>query len=131
MRTMNKIVIIGRVGRDPELRTSQSGVNWLNLAVATNRPKKDGATWIEETDWHTVKVFGKEAETMMKIVKRGALVAVEGSVSYDRWTSSDGQKQNTTRILADRVSLLSSPADREVDAPAATEATQASIEAPF
>ena len=107
MRTLNRIVIIGRVGRDPELRVASSGGSvWCTLSVATNRPRRDGDQWIEETDWHHVRVFGREAEYVNKHIRKGALVAVDGGVTYDKWTGPDGAKHSHTRILADRVSLL-------------------------
>jgi single-strand DNA-binding protein len=134
MRTMNKVVLIGRLGRDPELRTSQGGVHWSTLSIATSRPRKEGNNWVEETDWHVVKVFGKEAENLIKVLRRGALVAVEGSISYEKWTTAEGVKQTSTRIMADRVSLLASAPEREAASPAeapADTSESAVMDAPF
>jgi hypothetical protein len=83
---MNKIVLIGRVGRDPELRTSASGVTWSTLSVATNRPKKAGDAWIEETDWHIVKVFGKDAENLTL----GADLAAAGTYKPEKLPAPSG-----------------------------------------
>lgn len=117
MRTVNLAMIVGRVGRDPELRTGKSGVPWLQLSVATNRGRKDGDTWTDVTDWHDVRVLGREAETCARIVGKGALVSVQGALTYDTWTGGDGARHTKARIVADRVTLLSSPAER----PAATD----------
>jgi len=115
MRTLNKVVVVGRVGRDPEMRISAGGVKWGVLSVATNRARKDGDSWIEETDWHNVKVFSKDAEYAEKNIKRGALVYVDGSVQYDRWTTKEGEKRTSTRILADRIGILQMPVTKPVD----------------
>jgi single-strand DNA-binding protein len=113
MRTLNRIVLIGRLGQDPEVRTPASGTgqSWGSFPIATTRNRRDGnGGWTEETDWHGVKVFGKEAEYCQRNLRKGALVSVEGTVVQERWTGNDGTKNVTARILADRVSLLSQPA---------------------
>ena len=86
--------------------------------MATSRYRKDGEGWTEETDWHQVKVFGREAEYCQKNMRKGALVSVEGSVVQDRWTRPDGAKHVASRILADRVALLHGYCD---DAPVSDE----------
>jgi single-strand DNA-binding protein len=120
MRTLNKILLAGRLGRDPEIRQPNhpGGTPWGVLSIATNRARRapDGS-WIEETDWHQVKVFGREAEYAVRVLRKGALVSVEGTVTYSKWQGADGQKHVSARILADRIGLLANPnADRAVQA---------------
>jgi single-strand DNA-binding protein len=127
MRTVNKITLVGRLGRDPEIRESKAGMPWGTLAVATNRNRKKNNEWVEETDWHSVRIFGSTAEYAKKSLKKGALVHVAGVVAYEKYTDPQGEKHVTARILADEVNLLVQPTPRavEVDEPAATEAATA------
>ena len=106
MRTMNKITLIGRLGRDPELKLAQNGTHWTTLAVATNRNRKDGDKWVEETDWHQVKCFGKDAEYAGKYFKKGSVVSIEGEVHYETWQDKDNGKRWSAKVYADRVGLV-------------------------
>ncbi len=106
MRGMNRVMLIGNVGRDFELRESKGGQPWGTMSLATGRSKRDGDLWVEETDWHTVKVFGTNAERCHKLVRKGALVAVEGTIHYEKWTGQDGIGRTAARVLADRVTFL-------------------------
>jgi len=107
MRSLNRIVLIGRLGRSPEIRQSAKGGSpWGLLSVATSRPRKSGDAWVEDTDWHHVKVFGKEADYCERVLQTGALIAVEGTLVYEKWKDAEGNKRNATRVLADRISLL-------------------------
>ncbi len=107
MRSMNRLFVIGRLGRVPEIRqSSPGGVRWGLLSVATSRSRKSGDAWVEETDWHQVKVFGKEADYCERVLQKGALIAVEGTVVYEKWKDAEGKRNSATRILADRISLL-------------------------
>ena len=110
MRGLNKVVIIGNLGSDPELRTAKGGgVPWSTLSVATGRARKQDGQWVEETDWHAVRVFGRTAEQVAQYLRKGALVGVEGTLVYDRWTADDGTPRKTARVLADKVSFLDKP----------------------
>lgn len=106
MKSLNTITLIGRLGRHPEVRTSKSGSPWCKLAVATNRRRKDGDSWKEETDWHQVKVFGAEAERCGQWLRSGSLVSIEGSMSYDRWEDDEGKTRVAAAILANKVGFL-------------------------
>lgn len=99
----NKVILIGRLGRDPELRVSQSGSSFANFTLATN----DGFGDNKRTDWHNVTAFGKTAESICKFLKKGSICALEGRIQYDSY-EKDGVKKNTTKILADHVTFLSS-----------------------
>ena len=107
MRGVNRLIVVGRLGQDPELRTSKAGNPWCTFNVATNRSRKSGEQWVEETDWHRVKVFGTQAERCHEFLRRGSMVSVEGAVTCEQWTDDEGIKRSATRILAERVGFLS------------------------
>ncbi|MBQ7738177.1 MAG: single-stranded DNA-binding protein, partial [Desulfovibrionaceae bacterium] len=109
---LNKAMIIGRLGRDPELRYTQSGVPVTTLNVAT------GETYIdrdgnknEVTEWHRVSVFQRQAENCVKFLRKGSLVFVEGSLQTRKWQDQQGQDRYTTVIKALRVTFLERKSD--------------------
>lgn len=106
MRGMNRIVIVGRLGQDPELRHSKNGTPWCTMSVATNRSRKDGDQWIDETDWHEVKVFGDDAERSHRKLRKGSVVAVDGSLIYETWKDEAGNRRRKPRIVASRVQFV-------------------------
>ncbi|MCB9675369.1 MAG: single-stranded DNA-binding protein [Alphaproteobacteria bacterium] len=112
MRGLNKIVLIGRLGNHPELRTAKDGGAWCSLSVATDRLKKEGDEWKTDTDWHQVRVFGKDAERCGQMLRSGSLVSVEGRMTYDHWQDEEGKKRFSARVLADRVGFLSDLRER-------------------
>ena len=112
MQGLNKIVLIGRLCSHPELRTGKSGTAWCNLSVATDRNRKEGDEYKKETDWHHVRVFGRDAERCEQMLRSGSLVSVEGRMTYDKWEDDDGKKRVSPRIIADRVGFLSDLRDR-------------------
>lgn len=105
MRGLNRTMLIGHLGRDPETRTGKSGLPWTSFSLATGRSTKEGDRWVETTDWHRVKVFGGQAELCDRFLRKGSMVAVEGSIVYDTW-EKDGVRRTTTAIHADRVTFL-------------------------
>ena len=104
---LNKAMIIGNLGRDPEVRYTQSGTAVTNFSVATNRKwrGKDGQLQ-EQTEWHRVVVFGRQAENCGKYLSKGRQVYVEGRLQTREW-EKDGQKRQTTEIVALTVQFLS------------------------
>ena len=106
MRGMNRIVIVGRLGQDPELRHGKTGTAWCSFAVATNRSRKDGENWIEETDWHDIKVYGEDAERSQRRLRKGSVVAVDGSLIYETWVDEHQARRRKPRIIATRVQFL-------------------------
>jgi single-strand DNA-binding protein len=101
---LNKALIIGNLTRDPEVKALPSGINVATFSVATNRVWKDknGAKQ-ENTDFHNVVVFGRQAETVGQYLKKGASVLVEGRMQTRSWDAQDGTKKYRTEIVADRV----------------------------
>lgn len=117
-------MLIGRVGADPELRQARNGSAWGSFSVATHRSRKEGDAWVEETDWHDVRVFGEDAERCHKRLKRGSVVAVEGTLVYDVWTDEQGVKRRKPRVVASRLQFLADLRPSEAvagDRPAAEE----------
>ena len=99
MASVNKVILIGNVGRDPEIRYMQSGEPIANFSLATSErwTGKDGQKQ-ERTEWHRVEVFGKTAQVVRDYVTKGKPIYIEGSIRYEEWTDKDGNKRNTTRI---------------------------------
>lgn len=107
MRGLNKVILIGRLGKDPEVRESQSGnAKWGSFSLATHRGIRRGDQWQEETDWHRITCFGALAEQCGSFLQKGALVAVEGSVQNDNWTTEEGTRHYATTIIAEGVTFL-------------------------
>lgn len=106
MRGMNRIVLVGRLGRDPELRQGKGGGAYSTLSLATSRNRRDGDQWVEETDWHDVRVFGDDAERCVRRLRKGSVVAVDGAMVYDTWTDDSGQKRRSARVAASRVQFV-------------------------
>ena len=99
MASVNKVILIGNVGRDPEIRYTQSGEPIANFTLATNEVWNDKSGQKQErTEWHRVEVFGKTAQVVRDYVTKGRPVYIEGSIRYEEWTDKDGNKRNTTRV---------------------------------
>src|SRR6267154_4164919 len=101
---INKAMIFGNLTRDPELRALPSGMNVVNFSVATNRTFKDrDGKKQEQTDFHNVVVFGRQADTVNQYLKKGSSVFVEGRMQTRSWDGKDGEKKYRTEVVADRV----------------------------
>ena len=99
MSTVNKVILIGHLGRDPEIRYTQAGEPIANFSLATNDVWTDKSGQRQErTEWHRVEIFGKAAQVAKEYLSKGRSVYVEGSLRYDEWTDKDGNKRNTTRV---------------------------------
>ena len=111
---LNKVMIIGRLGRDPELRYTQSGSPVASLYIATDESYTDReGNKVDRTEWHRVSVFQRQAENCANYLTKGSLVFVEGSLQTRKWQDQQGQDRYTTEIKAQRVQFL----DRKGDAP--------------
>ncbi len=100
---INKVMIFGNITRDPELRAMPSGMNVCNFSVATNRVFRDrDGKKQEQTDFHNIVVFGRQADTVAQYLKKGSSVYVEGRLQTRSW-EKEGQKQYRTEVVADRV----------------------------
>jgi single-strand DNA-binding protein len=99
MASVNRVILIGNLGRDPEMRYTQGGEPIANFSLATNETWTDRSGKKQErTEWHRVEVFGKAAQVAGEYLTKGRQVYVEGSIRYDEWTDKDGNKRNSTKI---------------------------------
>jgi single-strand DNA-binding protein len=106
--SVNKAIIVGNLGKDPEVNYTQSGKAVCNLSVATNEKWKDKSGQKQErTEWHRVVVFGNQAENCGKYLAKGRQVYVEGRIQTKKWEDNDGNTKYTTEIVAQSVQFLS------------------------
>ena len=106
MKDLNFILLEGRCGKDAEVRNGADGtpsVVTFSLATASSHKDKSTQEWIEDTEWHNVKVFGRGASYAANAVRKGCSVRVTGRVHYNSFTGADGVKRTSTEIIADNV----------------------------
>ena len=123
MGSVNKVILVGNLGRDAELRYTPGGAAVATLNMATTEVWNDkGGQRQEKTEWHRVVVWGKQAESLSEYLTKGKQIYIEGRLQTRQWDDKDGNKRYTTEIRADRVTLLgggggarSSGASRSVD----------------
>jgi single-strand DNA-binding protein len=108
MASINKVILIGNLGRDPEVRYTPSGAAVCNVTLATSRNWKDKATGdkVEETEWHRVVFYDRLAEIAGEYLKKGRSVYVEGRLKTRKWQDKDGVEKYTTEIVADNMQML-------------------------
>ncbi|MBK7794010.1 MAG: single-stranded DNA-binding protein [Betaproteobacteria bacterium] len=108
MASVNKVILIGNLGADPETRFLPSGESVCNLRMATTEKWKDKATgdMKEATEWHRISLFGRQAEIAGEYLKKGSSAYIEGSLRTRKWQDKEGRDQYTTEIRADRIQLL-------------------------
>lgn len=113
--SLNRVMLIGRVGRDSEMRYTQSGAAVTNFSLATNYVRRDPTSGdqVPETDWHNIVTWEKLAEICGQFVTKGRRVYVEGRLRIRSWEGQDGQKHQRTEIVANQVILLDSNRQRE------------------
>jgi single-strand DNA-binding protein len=105
MTGLNKVLLIGRIGKDPDIFTFENGNKKMSLTVATNENYRDRNSneWIEQTEWHNVVGYGYLPE---KNLVKGDLVYVEGKIKTRKWQDKDGNDRYTTEIVAEKINLL-------------------------
>ncbi len=108
MASVNKVILVGNCGRDPEIRYLPSGqaVANVTLATSTRRKDKNSGEMIEDTQWHRITFFDRLAEIAGEYVKKGNPIYVEGRLKYGKFTNKDGVEQNTCDIIATEMQLL-------------------------
>lgn len=105
--TVNKAIIVGNLGRDAEIRNTNSGAQIASLRLATtDRRKGADGNWQDHTEWHSVVCFDKLATLMERFGKKGKQLYVEGRIQTREWTDKDGQKRWSTEIIAGEIRLL-------------------------
>jgi len=108
MASVNKVILIGNCGRDPEVRYTPSGTAICNVSVATSSRRKDKASGesIEDTQWHRVTFYDRLAEIAGECLKKGKPVYIEGRLKYGKYTDKDGIERNTVDIVAEQMQML-------------------------
>ncbi|MEW6416017.1 MAG: single-stranded DNA-binding protein [Pseudomonadota bacterium] len=109
MASVNKVILVGNLGRDPEMRYLPSGEAVANLAIATTDKYKDkSGQMVEQTEWHRVAFFGRTAEVCGQYLKKGSQVYVEGSIRSRKYTDKEGVERTAYEIRGDRMQMLGS-----------------------
>ena len=108
MASVNKVILIGNLGRDPEVRYTPSGAAVCNVTVATSRTwkNKDSGEKMEETEWHRVIFYDRLAEIAGEYLKKGRSIYVEGRLKTRKWTDKDGVEKYTTEVIAQEMNML-------------------------
>jgi single-strand DNA-binding protein len=127
--SMNRVILIGRLGRDPEVRYTNSGDAVANLSLATSETWKDkNGERQERTEWHRIVVFRNRAEFAKEYLSKGRMLAIEGKLRTRDWEDKNGNKRYTTEILANTLTILDGRKDRagkmEEEPPAALQSDQ-------
>lgn len=107
-RGVNKVILLGNVGKDPEIRSTQGGMQVAKFTLATTERTKDQTgNWNDKTEWHNLVAFGRTAEIVRDYVKKGSQIFVEGKISTSSWDDKEsGQKKYRTEILVNDLQLL-------------------------
>ena len=123
---LNKVLILGNLGADPDIKYTQAGSPVANLSVATSESWKDKTTneKVEKVEWHRVVVFGRLAEIAEQYLKKGSKIFVEGKLQTRDWEDSEGKKRYTTEVIAREMTMLDSKGDSDASS------SQASNSAP-
>jgi len=107
MASVNKVILIGNLGRDPEMRYLPSGDAVANFSIATTEKWKDKAGEMQEqTEWHRIAFFGRQAEICGEYLRKGSSVYIEGRLQTRKWTDKDNNERTTTEIRGDRMQML-------------------------
>ncbi len=115
MSGLNKAMLIGRLGKDPELRMTQSGKHVCSFSLATSETWIDGNEKRERTEWHRVIAWNKAAETIAKHMRKGSMMYVEGQMQTRSWDDNDGKKCYATEVVCDQFQFLGSPQGQRED----------------
>ncbi|MCB0311616.1 MAG: single-stranded DNA-binding protein [Bdellovibrionales bacterium] len=104
---VNKVILLGNLGRDPELRYTNNQMAICRLTVATGERRKDASgNWTEHTEWHNVVTFGKTAENCSNFLKKGRQVFVEGRIQTRKWQDKEGKDRYSTEVVASAVQFI-------------------------
>jgi single-strand DNA-binding protein len=111
--SINRVVLVGRLTRDPELRGLPSGSSVCSIRVACNSSRRDGdGGYTEKPNFFDVSVFGASAESVSQYMRKGSRVAVDGRLEWREWETADQQKRQAVSVVADTLQFLDSPAER-------------------
>ncbi len=107
MPSVNKVFLIGNLGKDPEVKYTPSGVQIAKFSLATSERVKKGENWEEKTDWHNVVLFARQAEYAKEYLKKGMTVFIDGKISTRTWDDENGVRKYITEIIGNVVKNLS------------------------
>ncbi len=110
MGGINRVILIGRLGRDPEERSTQGGTKVSTMSLATDRFYSTNGSTEKTTEWHRIVAYGKVAEQCNQYLRKGRLVCIEGSLQTRSWEKPPGEKHYMTEVVASHVSFLDSKA---------------------
>ena len=122
----NKVVLLGRLGQDPDVRVTQNGTMCVNASLATNRIDKN-----KTTDWHKIVIWGKAAEVCERYCKKGTLILVEGELQYRNFEGKDGNKVYMTEIVCHQIKLVEPKSHGAGDTTSAPASTYTEADVPF
>lgn len=103
---LNKVTLIGNLGKDPEVRFTQGGMAVCSFSLAVTERRKEGDTWGDHTEWFNIVSFGKTAENIGKFLKKGRQTFVEGRLQTKKWQDREGKDRYTTEVVANQVLFL-------------------------
>lgn len=107
-KSVNKVILVGNVGKDPEIKVAGSGASIATFSLATSdRTKDQTGNWVDRTEWHSLVAFQRTAEIIRDYVKKGSKLYVEGRIQTRSWDDKDGQKKYRTEIIVNDLVLLS------------------------
>ena len=130
--SINRVMLVGHLGGDPESRYTQSGTAVANFNVATNESRKNAeGSYQDHTEWHRCVLFGKPAETAAQYLKKGQLVYIEGRLRTRSWEDKDGNKRTTTEIKGDMFTMLGRRTDSPSGAPLSSTDSDSDDDLPF
>ncbi len=130
--SLNKVMLIGHLGGDADVKYTPKGTAIANFSLATNESRKDDkGEWIDHTEWHKIVLWGKLAEFAEQYLKKGTMLLVEGRLQTRNWEDKDKVKHYTTEIVGERATLLGSGPRREAAPPEENNEKEAEEELPF
>jgi len=113
--SINRVVLVGNLTRDPELRQTPSGTSVCSLRIAVNSRRRDeSGQWIDKPNYFTISVFGNQAESCSQYLSKGRPVAIDGRLDWREWQTQDGQKREAVEIVAESVQFLGGRGDGEL-----------------
>jgi single-strand DNA-binding protein len=106
MADINRVVLVGRLVRDAEMKYTNSGMAICELSIAINNRRKQGDQWVDEANFFDVTIFGRTGEAIQQYLTKGKQVGIDGRLKQDRWQNNEGQNRSKVGIIADNVMLL-------------------------
>ncbi len=106
--SMNKVILVGHLGQDPELKSTSSNIHVVNISVATNQifKRKEDTEYTEKTEWHRCVAFGKTADYISNYISKGRLVYIDGRLQTRKWQDKDGNDRYTTDVMIETITML-------------------------